>query len=198
LWRVEKSIQYGPTEGFHAGRRSGDRYAALLWLLRGADCERRRVTTLEFAWRWLSDNSDTLGVVVALVASLLAFAGLWLGARALRRQARAQDIATYLDIRHRLVEAVRAMRQAGPANVELGDLLDLLETICGLHKSRHLDRATHNALQGDLVGAFHAIEVTASAKDGMTKALSPTSPFVALKWFHRKHQAEIARRAVAP
>ncbi len=156
------------------------------------------MTTLEFAWRWLSDNSDALGVLVALVASVLAFAGLWLAARALRRQAGAQDIATYLDIRHRLAEAVRAVRRAGSTDAELGELLDLLEAICGLHKSRRLDRATRNALKGDLVGAIHAIEVTASAKERMSAALSPASPFVALKWFHRKHQAEIARRAVAP
>lgn len=153
------------------------------------------MTTLEFAWRWLSDNSDALGVVVALVASMLAFAGLWLGARALHRLSRAQDIATYLDVRHRLAEAVRAMRQAGSADVEL---LDLLETICGLYKSRRLDRAIRGALRGDLIDAIHAIDATASAKDGMTKALGPASPFVALRWFHRKYQAEIARRAAAP
>jgi uncharacterized membrane protein YfbV (UPF0208 family) len=156
--------------------------------------------TLEFAWRWLSDNSDALGVVVALVASILAFAGLWLGARALRRQSRTQDIATYLDVRHRLAEAVRRVRQAsvsGPADVELGELLDLLEAICGLYKSRRLDRATRNALSGDLVGAIHAIDATAADKDRMAKALGPTSIFIALKWFHWKHQAEIARRAAA-
>ncbi len=158
------------------------------------------MTTLEFAWRYLSDNSDTLGVLVALAASLLAFAGLWMSARALRRQSRALDTAAYLDIRHRLTQALRSAREAPSSektDLEWIEILSFLEAISGLYRRKHLGRAAADAVKGELVGAIHAIESVAAAKDRMTKALSPASPFVALKWFHRKYQAEIARYAAA-
>lgn len=158
------------------------------------------MTTYEFAWRYLSDNSDTLGVLVALAASLLAFAGLCVSARALGQQSRALDIAAYLDIRHRLADALRRAREAPAseiADVEWRELFNLLEGISGLYKSNRLGRATGGAVKKELIGAIHAVESAAVAKDRMAKALSPASPFAALKWFHGKYQAEIARYASA-
>lgn len=158
------------------------------------------MTTVEFTWRFLSDNSDALGVLIALVASLLAFAGLWLSAAALRRQSRSLDAATYLDIRHRIAEASRRLREAaasGPAEVELVELLALLEGVCLLYRRKGLSKAIRSAVKGELLGAIHVIDATAAVKDRLAKLLGPASTFVALMWFREAHLAEIARYAAA-
>lgn len=161
---------------------------------------RQAVTTVEFTWRFLSDNSDTLGVLVALVASLLAFAGLWLSAAALRRQSRSLDAATYLDIRHRIAEALRHLREAaalGSAEVELTELLTLLDGVCGLYRRKDLSKAICGTVKGELISALHVIDANATMKDRLAKLLGPASAFVALTWFREAHRAEIARYAAA-
>jgi hypothetical protein len=158
------------------------------------------LTTFEFTWRFLSDNSDTLGILVALVASLLAFAGLWVSAGALRRQSRSLDAATYLDIRHRIAGALRSLRAAvasGPAEVELIELLTLLDGVCGLYRRKGLSKAIRGAVKGELISALHVIDATAVVKDRMAKIPGSASAFVALTWFREAHKAEIARFVAA-
>jgi len=158
------------------------------------------VTPLEFAWRWLSDNSDTLGVLVALAASLLAFLGLVVSARALRQQSRALDAGAYLDISRRLAEALRKVAgvpASAPPAQEWAELLNLLEGTSELYRRGRLGRAVRMAVKGELFGALHRIDMDPARKEWLAKALAPTSTFAALKWFHRKHQVEIARYAAA-
>jgi len=118
----------------------------------------------------------------------------------MRRQSRALDTAAYLDIRHRLAESLRRVREASApetADLEWIELVNLLEGISGLYMDKRLGGVAAPAVKSELIGAIHAIESAAVAKDRMAKALSPASPFAALKWFRGKYQAEIARYASA-
>ncbi|HTZ77623.1 MAG TPA: hypothetical protein VMC10_06940 [Stellaceae bacterium] len=158
------------------------------------------MTPLEFAWRWLIDNSDALAVLVALAAALLAFLGLVVSARALRQQSRALDAGAYLDISRRLGEALRKVRADVPtAQAELHwvELLNLLEGTSALYRRGRLGRAVRTAVKGELFGALYAIDANASTRERLAKALAPAATFAALRWFLRRYQAEIARYVAA-
>lgn len=143
----------------------------------------------------ISANRDSLAVLAGIVSSLAALIALAITARAMVRQARSMDAASYLDFVDRITSALRKISAAAPENQEFeaNELFNLLEGLAQLYLRRRFGRLTRRMVRQLLIEALAFVETSQVLEAPLARAMSSPTMFSALETFQRKHRDTISR-----
>ena len=150
-------------------------------------------------WEALStSNVCSLAVIVGIVSSLAALIGLALSARAMARQARVFDAASYFDAADRVAEAQRRINVATTREqrkFETNELFNVLEGLAHLRLYHRYERSTRDMVRLLLIAALASVETLPEAKAQFAEAASSADTFCAIKRFQRKYRDAINAQA---
>ncbi|MGH6899847.1 MAG: hypothetical protein ACREJ5_25395 [Geminicoccaceae bacterium] len=140
------------------------------------------------------------GTIAAFVSASAAAASAICSALALRSQARAVDVSSYLEILERLQQFERRLKASDSVSEERvfarREYLNFLEGLAHLYIDARFGRGTVNLCRDALCNSLAAIEINTEMMEILEDSITSSETFEYLGEFRRKHRDIIEKRKV--